>query len=188
MKLCTKCRKWKDENQFYERAKTKGGFSYWCKDCSRDYARRRLHPDGKKVKKYYGFAERHRVVAGVKQKWCHKCKKWKPESQYYKRRGCKDGLSYLCRKCEREYAHKLLKIDASRLKKYYRAEQSHRVVAGVKQKRCRKCMKWWPETEFYQRSKHRDGLAVWCKQCADDATNDCRRRRTQRQRASLITP
>jgi hypothetical protein len=29
-------------------------------------------------------------------------------------------------------------------------------------------------------------LAVWCKQCADKATNSCRRRRTARLRAQLV--
>ena len=90
------------------------------------------------------------------------------------------------RKCEREYSRKLLKRDKMPLKKYYKFEQCHRISGGVKQKRCRMCMKWKPHNQFYKTSRLRDGLAPWCKQCADKATNDCRRRRTQQQRAALI--
>jgi hypothetical protein len=55
----------------------------------------------------------------------------------------------------------------------------------VRQKRCRRCKKWKPESDYYKKRKHKDGLAVWCKECADKATNDCRRRRTAMLRASL---
>jgi hypothetical protein len=64
------------------------------------------------------------------------------------------------------------------MKKYFRYEERHRVVSGVPEKRCRRCRKWRPESLFYQKRKHKDGLAVWCKECADKATNACRRRRT----------
>jgi hypothetical protein len=47
----------------------------------------------------------------------------------------------------------------------------------VKQKRCGKCKKWKAESEFYKKSSHKDGLAVWCKPCSDKATNKARERR-----------
>jgi hypothetical protein len=48
----------------------------------------------------------------------------------------------------------------------------------VKQKRCSKCKRWKAESDFYKRRRHKDGLAVWCKECSDKATNKCHRRRT----------
>ena len=62
------------------------------------------------------------------------------------------------------------------MKKYYRYEQCHRVVEGVREKRCRKCGKWKAESEFYKKRKHKDGLANRCKECANKATNKSRKR------------
>ena len=63
------------------------------------------------------------------------------------------------------------------LKKYYRYEECHRVVDGVKQKRCRRCKKWRAESDFYKKHKHKDGLSEWCKECANKATNKARKKR-----------
>jgi vacuolar-type H+-ATPase subunit I/STV1 len=56
-------------------------------------------------------------------------------------------------------------------------EQRHRVVDGVKQKRCRKCKKWKDESEFHKNSSSRDGLAGSCKTCKTNSTREYRRRR-----------
>ena len=82
------------------------------------------------------------------------------------------------RKCEREYDRNRYKKDGKPVKKYYRYEQCHRVVKGVKEKRCRKCGKWKAESEFYKKSKSKDRLANRCKECANKATNKARKRRT----------
>jgi hypothetical protein len=57
-------------------------------------------------------------------------------------------------------------------------ELRHRVVGGVKQKRCNKCNKWKAESDFYKKRINKDGLAYLCKKCADTATNECRRQRS----------
>jgi hypothetical protein len=98
-------------------------------------------------------------------KQCTKCKKQKDESEFCKRSRHKDGLSYWCKACESEYARKRYSRDGKRPRKYLRYNERHRVVKGVAQK------------QFYKKSKHKDGLAIWCKKCADLATNSCRRRR-----------
>ena len=108
---------------------------------------------------------------------CSKCQKWKDESEFYKKQRQKDGLSYWCRKCEREYARERYRRAVGRSKKYLGFEQRHRLVDGVREKRCPKCKKWKLETQFYKRRRHKDGLAAWCKECADKATNLCRKRR-----------
>ncbi|MHC4623510.1 MAG: hypothetical protein ACYS4W_06360 [Planctomycetota bacterium] len=117
-------------------------------------------------------------------KRCTKCKKVKQPSEFYKKGRNKDGLSYWCKSCESEYARKRYNKEGRRLKKYYRYEECHRVVDGVKEKRCRRCGMWKAESRYYKKGKHKDGLAVWCKECADKATNDCRRRRTAVLRAA----
>ena len=110
-------------------------------------------------------------------KRCSKCKRWKDESEFAKNRQSKDGLKSWCKKCESEYGHVRYMENRGDVKKYYVYEQSHRVVDGVKEKRCRKCGKWKAESKFYKQSKHKDGLANRCKECKDKDTNKARKRR-----------
>jgi len=63
------------------------------------------------------------------------------------------------------------------MKKYLRYDERHRFVKGVKQKRCGKCRKWKVESDFYKKRRHKDGLAAWCKECSNKATNESRKKR-----------
>ncbi|MHC4104602.1 MAG: hypothetical protein ACYSR9_06650 [Planctomycetota bacterium] len=110
-------------------------------------------------------------------KQCSKCKKRKNESEFSKSASHKDGLRCWCKKCEREYTRKYYKRKWKPLRKYYGYEQCHRVVNGVREKRCRKCGKWKAESKFYKRRKYKGGLANRCKECANKATNKSRKRR-----------
>ena len=116
-----------------------------------------------------------------KMKRCSKCKTLKDKSQFGKNRTLSDGLRVWCKKCESEYARKRYEKNRDAVKKYFRFEDLHRVVRGVKQKRCGRCKKWKPESTFYKHHRHIDGLAVWCKGCANKATNRCRRLRSAMQ-------
>ncbi len=110
-------------------------------------------------------------------KQCTKCKKWKDESKFHKNSKNKDGLKYWCKDCGRAYKRECYKKKGKGLKQYYRYEECHRVVDGVKQKRCRRYKSWKTESEFYKRRKHNDGLAVWCKECSNKAINKSRKKR-----------
>ncbi len=110
-------------------------------------------------------------------KRCSKCKKWKDEIQFGKDSKSKDGLRDWCRQCECEYSRKRYRKNKGAVKKYYSYKDLHRVAEGVKQKRCSRCKKWKAESQYYKHLRHKDGLAVWCKECANKATNNCRRRR-----------
>jgi len=52
----------------------------------------------------------------------------------------------------------------------------HRVVDGVKQKLCRKCNEWKPESEFHKNASCKDGLAGSCKVCKAKAARLYRER------------
>jgi hypothetical protein len=78
---------------------------------------------------------------------------------------------------QKNKARKQNRKDGKTVKRYYRFEENHRVVKGVKQKRCYRCRRWKPETLYYKRHRSKDGLYVWCKECANKATNNCRRQR-----------
>lgn len=56
-------------------------------------------------------------------------------------------------------------------------EDIHRVVDDVKQKLCRKCNEWKPESEFHKNTSSKDGLAGICKACKAGAAKEYRRRR-----------
>jgi hypothetical protein len=129
------------------------------------------------TKRYYKYGETHRAVKGVKQKRCTKCRKWKEESQYRKQSSTKDGLRPYCKDCELKYERERYRRKGKGLKRYRRYEEFHRVVDGVKQKRCRKCKRWKTESEFYKNRLHNDGLQYLCKKCSDKATNQSHKRR-----------
>lgn len=107
-KYCTKCKKWKGESEFGTDRAKRDGLNIRCKDCYKAYTRAlcRKYRKGKKARVYLRFEGRHRVVKGVKEKLCSKCRKWKKESEYYKNRSNKDGLSALCNKCSYKPAKK----------------------------------------------------------------------------------
>ncbi len=112
-----------------------------------------------------------------KMRRCSKCKKQKDESEFGENSTKTGGLRVWCRQCESEYARKRYRENKGTVKKYSNYEDLHRVVEGVKQKRCARCKKWTAESKFYKHLRHKDGLAVWCKECSDKATNNCRKRR-----------
>jgi hypothetical protein len=52
----------------------------------------------------------------------------------------------------------------------------HRVVDDVKQKLCRKCNEWKPESGFHKNALSKDGLAGLCKACKAEAAKKYRKR------------
>ena len=77
-----------------------------------------------------------------------------------------DGIPAADKPSERE--------PARRSKTY---EDHHRVVDGVKQKLCRKCKEWKPESGFHKNASSKDGLAGSCKTCKAEAAREYRKRR-----------
>ena len=100
-KFCRKCGKWKNESEFYNNISSKDGLNECCKECSHAAAKKSLKPKRKRTRRNLRFEERHRVVNGIKEKFCRHCKRWKNESQFYKDSSKKDGLSDRCKECVR---------------------------------------------------------------------------------------
>ena len=101
----------------------------------------------------------------VKMKLCTKCKKLKDESDFSKDRRRKDGLRCWCKKCECENIHQYYRRNRKSVKKYYSYEETHRVVGGVKEKRCRRCGKWKALIDYQKNVQAKDGVFIWCKEC-----------------------
>ncbi len=98
-KLCRKCNRWKNESVFYKNRSEKDGLHDQCKKCSCRAAGKSYERKRKGVRKNLRYEDRHRVVKGIKQKFCHKCKRWENESDFYKNRATKDGLDSRCKTC-----------------------------------------------------------------------------------------
>ncbi len=109
MKQCIKCKKLKSKSEFSKSCKNKDGLECYCKECMRAYARAQYKKKVKGLKTNYRYEECNRVVDGLKQKLCKRCKRWKTESQYYKYRRHKDGFSEWCKECANKATNKARK-------------------------------------------------------------------------------
>ena len=116
-KLCPRCKKWKSETQYHKQSKTNDRLRSWCKDCELEYKRERNRKMGKGLKTLRRYEECHRVVGGVKQKLCRRCKRWKAESDFYKEHRYNDGLRYYCIECMLAYAREHYNKEGKGLKK-----------------------------------------------------------------------
>ncbi len=178
MKQCTKCKKLKSKSEFSKNRKNKDGLQCRCRKCIRNFARKHYWGNSKPLKRYLRYEERHRTIDGVKQKRCSKCEKWKEESKFGKKTSQKDGLKSWCKDCVRANMRERYKKEGKGLKIYYRYDECHRVVDGVKQKRCRRCKRWKAESEFYKNQQRKDGLGERCKECSYKARKSHKKRRT----------
>lgn len=104
--LCGECEKWKAESQFCINRRTKDGLQWRCRECEAEYDHKRYKRIRKDRRRYLRYEDRHRVVKGIKQKFCGKCRRWKDETGFHKDSSEKDGLSDRCKKCSCEAASK----------------------------------------------------------------------------------
>ena len=104
-------------------------------------------------------------------KKCPKCRSFKEESEFSKNRSRRNGLSDWCKECERARVRKYQnrKRGGKSPQRRYKYGQSHRLVGGIREKRCRGCMKWKAESEFHRHRRNKDGLDFRCKGCVRKA-------------------
>ena len=162
-KLCTHCKKWKNENEFYRNRQARDGLHSCCKVCQNKGTA--SNQDRRVLRRNLQYDESHRVVSGVKQKLCSHCRKWKGENSFYKKRGSRYGLGAECKECSKTRARERYRPKGKRLGRYFRFEERHRTVDGVREKFCRKCGKWKKESDFYNSRSAKDGLDSQCKKC-----------------------
>ena len=101
-KLCSRCKQWKYQSDFYKNSQSKDKLSLWCKECGN----KRYEHKRKGVRTNLGYEDRHRTVKGIKQKFCRKCSKWKAESEFYQNKSSRDDLDDRCKKCSYKPAKK----------------------------------------------------------------------------------
>ena len=61
-------------------------------------------------------------------------------------------------------------------KRYYKCEETHQKVNGIKLKRCTKCKRWKEESEFCKDRARKDGLKIYCKSCNNSYAIKIRRK------------
>ena len=127
-KLCTRCKKWKEESEFNKDRNYKDGLANRCRDCDRTYDRERYRKGKKDVKERLRYEQSHRIVNGIKQKLCCRCKQWKKESLFHRNRRSKDGLQWKCKECESKYARKCYNRIRKTGRKNLRYEDRHREI------------------------------------------------------------
>lgn len=98
-KQCSKCKKWTEKKEFYKCKGHTDGLESWCKECMRKASKQNYARGEGFVRKRRIYEKIHRVVNGMKQKQCNKCKEWKNESGFYGNNGHKDGLASWCKAC-----------------------------------------------------------------------------------------
>jgi hypothetical protein len=167
LKRCTKCRNWKELSEFCRDSARKDGLRIYCKSCNKTYALKRYEKIKKSIRDYLRYEDRHRVIRGLKEKLCSRCKQWKYYSDFHKNSRTKDGLSFRCKECKSKCTEHKQKNE----RKYLRCEDRHRIVNGIKQKLCTKCGKWKAENEFSKNRSSKDGLNSSCKECSHKATS-----------------
>jgi len=181
LKRCTKCKRWKEVSEFCKDRARKDGLRIYCKSCNNAYVLKHQRKNKKAVREYLRYEYRHRVIRGLKEKLCSKCRQWKYYSDFSKNRRAKDGLAFKCKECERKSTSHKRKSSV----RYLSYEDRHRTVNGIKQKFCRKCGKWKAEDEFYKNKPARDGLDSQCKECVYKATRKSYKRKRKRARRNL---
>lgn len=106
-KQCSKCQQWKNIEDFCICSANKDGRSNYCRSCQHNYDIRRRgeiwvpnylqHENGKK--------------------FCLTCKQWVNETDFYKFKQSKDGLSSRCKFCQQKYDREHKEQIAERVKK-----------------------------------------------------------------------
>ena len=152
-KFCRKCKRWRNESEFYKDRSVKDGLDNRCKECS-------YKPTGK---------PRHRIVNGIREKLCNKCREWKKESDFYKDKGAKDGLTGRCKKCSYKTTSKSHGRKRKGVRRNLRYEERHRTVNGAREKLCTKCGRWKMESDFHKNNSRKDGLTYQCRKCSHKA-------------------
>lgn len=107
-KQCLRCKQWKSVDNYNICTANKDGLSQYCKQCQHEYDIKRRgkstvpnylqHKDGKK--------------------FCLTCKTWVAETDFYKSKQSKDGLSSRCKFCQQKYDKEHKEQIAERQKQY----------------------------------------------------------------------
>lgn len=161
-KQCTKCKQWKDENEF-SKGNSPDGLNTVCKLC--DKMRAAMSRKPRELYAYEMYNEQG-------QKHCSKCKQWKSVANFCICTVNKDGLSNYCRQCQQEYDTK--RRGGDYVPNYLQHKDG--------KKFCLTCKTWVNENDFYKSKQSKDGLSSRCKFCQQRYDKEHREQIAERQK------
>jgi Autographiviridae endonuclease VII len=104
----------------------------------------------------------------IATKCCYQCKTVKPVSEFYKHRGRPDGLSALCKSCNKSQckaAHKRRKFRYEELFAEAYPDEVFIAQESPATKICSRCRQDKSLALFYKDTRYRYGVAQWCIEC-----------------------
>lgn len=143
MKRCCTCRKEKPTDKFYFNKKNGDGLEKRCKEC--------------KTTIYHTLLKSKEQKGGIvpDEKHCRQCETTKPNTDFWKDKGTKDGLHAVCSDCAKADVQK--KRDAEKEPKQFKV--------------CRVCKKTKETvTAFGKLNRNFDGYETKCKDCQNEAS------------------
>lgn len=190
LKECLKCHRLLNESNFNKNKAKKDGLTIYCKDCIKDYyeqnknkqhkivktkicskcnrllsvdkfSRRSASPDGLQplCKSCQSIIDKQRVKKqklniNITEKYCSFCGKTLNIDQFDKSSYNSDGYQSMCKTCRYNYKQKLINREKYIHKSGY--------------KKCTKCNRLLPVSEFTNCSYSYDGLNSNCKDCSKE--------------------
>ena len=150
-KKCNYCHQIKPISDYTMDKHSKDGFSHSCRDC-KTLKQQKLVEKWKKER-----IQNKNIIPPAKR--CIKCKQILPVSQFGSNIRSKDGLSNICRKCQKKRT--------SEYKKRWQEEQLLLQKTGNTKnfKKCPSCGQTLDRSDFYISRSHKDGLSFYCKKC-----------------------
>lgn len=146
-KICSRCKKEKDLEEFYVRNSSKDGRRCYCKSCG-------IKDSKKYCQKMSEKNSKNTTSTGIVHKKCSSCKQKKHINKFGKCKRNKDGFNNSCKKCR----------SVAKKKWYKNAVHSVFLEDTISSKICSLCKKEKPINEFYRSKviKNRISRCISC--------------------------
>lgn len=153
----------------------------------------------------------HQIIDGVENKWCGRCKKWKPLSWFCRDSSKSDGLAKRCRECRVE-VHRARRLRQNTIQvfcacgcgevicirdgesienRFVRGHSSrvkpphqrvYTIVDGIKGRVCPDCEEWKSLSQFGVDNSKKDGQSWHCLDCSRKSTKAWQRENPEHRR------
>ena len=172
-KKCAGCKETKLIKYFPKDTRSDDGIGVYCKACHSkndrisetvEYVKAGKAARGKKAE------SKTRIEVLPTEKRCIKCNQVKPVSEFYGQPGLKDGLSYQCQTCLREYNDRYQKALERQVEQEKLRRRKLTIQSIPKERKCNGCGKIEPNDES-ERTSLFPVHAWFCEECKKNKTD-----------------